>query len=75
MDTSPGDLPKFARQLALLAYPGRASFDIYATHSVRALVLWLEATVFQFLGPEERLALEAQEGDEWRANAFHEVCL
>jgi hypothetical protein len=71
--TTNEQLPRFGRQLKLLKYPGHSMFDIYTTSRIKELVLWLEEHEFQYLQPEEKIDLQKQEGDEWRANAFHLV--
>ena len=63
---SSGELPRFARQLNILKYPERASFDVFSTSRIKHLVLWLEENVFQYLQVEEKRDLVSQEGDEWR---------
>lgn len=75
MDTSVAshELPSFRRQLDVLRYPYRDDFDVYSDARVKSLVLWMEDNVFQYLQDAEKIALQKQEGHEWRTNAFHDV--
>lgn len=75
MDTRSGGLPSFSRQLNLLKYPERGSFDLYSNHSIKELVLWLENNVFEYLEESEKTPLIQQQGDDWRTGAFVEVRL